>query len=198
MSSEGEPTGCIRVEGLEVRIADEAAFVIEGSGQQLTQQQYLDYTRDKVRQVSQAQKLNDLRNTWMNAATRRKLLTDLQATSVYVDVITDMLGQSEADQFDLPGHLTFGTPLRTRSERAAAFINRESRFLQTHPKPAREVLLALLEKYRPTGVDEISDPRIFRLPPFFEMGQAPGVVPHFGSLQKLQANLVELQSRIYD
>ena len=34
-----------------------------------------------------------------------------------------------------------------------------------HPptRSAREVLLALLEKYRATGVDEISDPRIFRL-----------------------------------
>ena len=198
LSPEGEPVGRIRVEGLEVRIADEAVFVIEGSGQQLTQQQYLDYTREKVRQVSQAQKLDDLRNTWINAITRRKLLTDLQAASVYVDVIADVLGQSEADQFDLLGHLTFGTPLRTRSERAAAFINRESRFLQAQPKPAQEVLLALLEKYRATGVDEISDPRIFRLPPFFEMGQAPGVARRFGSLPKLQSNLAELQRRIYD
>ena len=38
LSPEGEPIGRIRVEGLEVRIADEAVFVIEGSGQQLTQQ----------------------------------------------------------------------------------------------------------------------------------------------------------------
>ena len=198
LSPEGEPVGRIRIEGLEVRIADEAVFVIEGSGQQLTQQQYLDYTREKVRQVSQAQKLDDLRNTWINAATRRKLLTDLQAASVYVDVLADVLGQSEADQFDLLGHLTFGSPLRTRSERAAAFINRESRFLQTQPKPAQEVLLALLEKYRAVGVDEISDPRIFRLPPFFEMGQAPGVARRFGSLPKLQLNLAELQRRIYN
>jgi type I restriction enzyme R subunit len=69
--------GRIRVEGLEVRIADEVVFVIEGSGQQLTQQQYVDYTREKVRQISQAQKIDDLRNTWVNAGTRRKLLTDL-------------------------------------------------------------------------------------------------------------------------
>jgi type I restriction enzyme R subunit len=78
-----------------VRIADEAVFVIEGSGQQLTQEQYLDYTREKVRQVSQAQKIDDLRNTWINAATRRKLLTDLQAASVYVDVLADVLGQAK-------------------------------------------------------------------------------------------------------
>jgi len=197
LSPEGEPIGRIRVEGLEVRIADEAVFVIEGSGQQLTQQQYLDYTTDKVLQVSQAQKLDDLRNTWINAATRRKLLTDLQAASVYVDVIADVLGQSEADQFDLLGHLTFDTPLRTRSERAAAFLNRESKFLQAQPRPAQEVLLALLEKYRATGVEEISDPRIFRLPPFFEMGQAPGIARRFGSLTSLQEKLADLQRKIY-
>ncbi len=123
-----------------MRITDEAVFVIEGSGQQLTQQQYLDYSRDKVRQVSQAQKLDDLRNTWINAATRRILLTDFHAASVYVDVLADVLGQSEADQFNLLGHLTFGTPLRSRSKRAAAFINRRiavsSGATQTSPRSA--------------------------------------------------------------
>jgi hypothetical protein len=59
------------------------------------------------------------------------------------------------------------------------------------------VLLALLEKYRATGVDEISDPRIFRLPPFFEMGQAPGVARSFGSLPVLQEKFADLQNRIY-
>ena len=71
----------------------------------------------------------------------------------------------------------------------------ESRFLQVQPKPAQEVLL---EKYRATDVDEISDPRIFRLSPFFEMGQAPGVAYRFGSLVKLQTNFAELQRRIYN
>jgi type I restriction enzyme R subunit len=197
LKPEGEPVGRIRVEGLEVRIADEAVFVIEGSGQQLTQQQYLDYTREKVRLISQAQKIDDLRNTWVNAGTRRKFLTDLQNASVYVDVIADVIGQSDADQFDLLGHLTFDTPLRTRSERATAFLNREARFLQNQPRPAQEVLLALLEKYRAVGIEEISDPRIFRLPPFLEMGQAPGVARRFGSLPVLQEKLADLQNRIY-
>jgi len=197
LSPEGEPIGRIRVESLEVRIADEAVFVIESSGQQLTQQQYLDYTREKVRQISQAQKIDDLRNTWINAITRKKLLTDLQNASVYVDVIADVLGQTAADQFDLLGHLAFDTPLRTRSERATAFLNREARFLQNQPRPTQEVLLALLEKYRAVGIEEISDPRIFRLPPFFEMGQAPGVALRFGSLPALQEKLADLQYRIY-
>ena len=197
LKPEGEPVGKIRVEGLEVQISDEAVFIIEGSGQQLTQQQYIDYTRDKVRQLSQATKIDDLRNSWINATTRRKLLSDLKNASVYVDILADVLGQSEADQFDLLAHLTFGTPLRSRSERAAAFLNRESKFLQAQPKAAREVLLALLEKYRATSVDEISDPRVFRLPPFLEMGQAPGVARRFGSLPVLQERIADLQRKIY-
>ena len=197
LKPEGEPIGRIRVEGLEVRIADEAIFVIEGSGQHLTQKQYLDYTREKVRQVSQAQELDDLRNTWINTATRRKLLTDLQNESVYIDVLADVLGQSEADQFDLLGNIAFDAAVRTRSERATAFLNRESRFLDAQPQPAQEVLLALLDKYRAAGIEEISDPRIFRLPPFFEMGQAPGVARRFGSIHLLQKKISDFQRRIY-
>ena len=193
----GQPVGKIRVKGLEVHIADEAVFVIEGSGEQLTQQQYLDYTSARVQQVSQAHKVEELLEIWVDGERRHKFLQDLQQASVYVDVLADVLGQTETDQFDLLCHLAFGAPLRTRSERAAAFLNRESRFLGSYTPPAREVILALLEKYRALGIDEISDPRIFRLPPFLEMGQAPGVAQRFGSLPNLQRSLSEMQHRIY-
>ncbi len=39
--------------------------------------------------------------------------------------------------------------------------------------------------------------RGFRLSPFLEMGQAPGVTKLFGSLPDLQSSLTELQRRIY-
>ncbi|MBN1454157.1 MAG: DEAD/DEAH box helicase family protein [Anaerolineales bacterium] len=198
LKPEGEAPGRIRVEGLEVRIAEEAVFVIEGSGEHLTQAQYLDYTRAKVQQVSQASAVDGLRSIWVNTDTRRRFLQDLQQESVYVDVLAEVLGQSDADQFDLLCHLVFASPLHTRSERAAAFVNRESRFLKAHKPDAQEVILALLEKYRAVGIDEISDPRVFRLSPFREMGQAPGVAKRFGSLPGLQKSLTELQERIYN
>jgi type I restriction enzyme R subunit len=141
--------------------------------------------------------VDDLRSIWVDTTRRQEFLQALQQVSVYVDVLAEVLGRTETDQYDLLCHLTFGSPLRARSERAAAFINRESRFLGRHQVPAREVILALLEKYRAVGIDEISDPRVFRLSPFFEMGQAPGVTRRFGSLSKLQRSLTELQKRIY-
>jgi len=197
LKPEGEAVGRIRVEHLEVRIAEEAVFVIEGSGEQMTQKQYLEYTRAKVEQVSKALKLDDLRAIWIDTPRRRQLLDDLQGSSVYVDVLAEVLGQTEADQFDLLGYLTFDAPLRTRSERATAFINRESRFMNKHQKPAQEVISALLEKYRAAGIEEINDARVFRVSPFSEMGQAPGVARRFGSPEKLSEAIQQIQQRIY-
>lgn len=87
--------------------------------------------------------------------------------------------------------------LRPHYSTPAAFINRESHFLSGHGTPARDVILALVDKYRAAGIDEISDARVFRLPPFLEMGQAPGVVHRFGTTERLQEGLREMQQRIY-
>ncbi|MHC4691083.1 MAG: EcoAI/FtnUII family type I restriction enzme subunit R, partial [Planctomycetota bacterium] len=38
----------IQVKGLSITIADEATFLIEASGEQLTLAQYLDYTKGKI------------------------------------------------------------------------------------------------------------------------------------------------------
>lgn len=56
----------------------------------------------------------------------------------------DVLAQPRADQFDLLAHIAFGKPIRTRDDRADAFVNREQRFLEKQDPGAREVVLALL------------------------------------------------------
>ena len=193
----GQPVGKIRVEGLQVSIAEEAVFMMEKTGQQLTLAEYINHSAGSVRKVAGAENLEGLRSVWTDRDQRRRFLADLQAASVYVDVLAEVLGQSDADQYDLLAHLAFDAPIRARRERAEAFVNRENRFLSGHTLPARDVILALVDKYRSAGIDEISDARVFRLPPFLEMGQAPGVVRRFGSTEKLQDSLQELQRRIY-
>ncbi|MCL5997139.1 MAG: restriction endonuclease subunit R, partial [Chloroflexi bacterium] len=193
----GQPIGKIKVKGLQVSIADEAIFVIEETGQQLSLQQYLDHTRAKVLSSARTSDLAGLIAVWVDRDRRQQFIADLQAASVFTDVLAEVLNQTEADQLDLLAHIAFGAPIRTRSERATAFVNREGRFLQQHATPAREVILSLLDKYRAAGIEEISDPRVFRLPPFLQMGQAPGIVRRFGSAGALRASLQELQRRLY-
>jgi type I restriction enzyme R subunit len=69
--------------------------------------------------------------------------------------------------------------------------------LDCYQDEAREVILALLDKYRIGGVEQLSDPRVFRTSPFREMGQVPGVIRRFGGADQLQETLDEMQQRLY-
>jgi len=53
----------IKVVGLTVEIADEAIFLVESTGQQLTLEQYRDYARQKIIQAAPSRKT--LREIWV-------------------------------------------------------------------------------------------------------------------------------------
>jgi type I restriction enzyme R subunit len=195
LKPETGPVGKIRATGLIVTIADEATFLVESTGQQLTLEQYLDYTRSKV--VGFIPEWARLVEVWVDPSKREAFLKSLETESIHVDVLAEVLNQPRADQFDLLAHIAFGRPIRTRDERADAFANREQPFLGRLDPAAREVILALLDKYRLGGISEMSNPEIFRVPPFREMGQAPGIIRRFGGADRLRGTLGEVQRRLY-
>lgn len=83
-------------------------------------------------------------------------------------------------------------------QRAEAFRQRECAWLEGQSAQAREVILALLDKYELAGLQEMTDPQIFRVPPFREMGEVRAVVQRFGGDPKrLRETLIELQRRLY-
>jgi type I restriction enzyme R subunit len=193
----GQKAQKIRVKNLEVQIADEAVFIIEGTGEQLGLKEYLDYTRQRVKTASGIHSLEGLRQIWKEADSRNELRTELENNSVYVDILSEVLNQTDVDAFDLLGHLTFDAPLITRGDRVEAFQNRQSGYVQRKNEDQREVLMALLEKYRAFGIEEATNAKIFNLPPFDQMGRAPGVLKRFGSAPSYRAFLAEMQKRLY-
>jgi type I restriction enzyme R subunit len=186
--------GKIRVEGLEVTIADEAVFLIESTGQQLTLQQYRDYTRNRI--LAAAPTKRDLHDLWIDSEKRRSFLQDLARSSVHPQVLAEILGQPEADAFDLLAHIAFGSPIRTRSERAEAFRNREQAFIRRHREEARRTILELLDKYRMGGIEQL-EPEIFDVAPFREWGGVTRIGAWFGGLEALGRSLQEMRERIY-
>jgi type I restriction enzyme R subunit len=94
LQPERKKTSKIRVEGLEVTIADEAVFLIEETGQQLSLSEYRDFTRMKV--VKSAPTRHTLRDIWVNPESRRKFLEDLQSSSIHPEVLAEVLGQPDA------------------------------------------------------------------------------------------------------
>jgi type I restriction enzyme R subunit len=186
--------GKIRVEGLEVTIADEAVFLIEETGQQLTLNEYRDYTRRKI--IGVAQDWRNLREIWVHPERRKAFIEDLRKSSICPEVLTEVLNLFEADTYDLLCHIAFGFPLHTRSERASAFLNREQDFINRHGQDARMVILELLEKYRAEGIDQLSS-EVFSVSPFRGWGGAKEISGWFGDPKCLGEALEEMQERIY-
>ncbi len=189
-------SGRITVRGLEVTIADEATFVVTGMQEPMSLEQYLDYSRGKVAGfVPDWQKL---RAIWQDADQRAVFLEQLEAASVHVDVLAQVLEQPEVDHFDLLAHLAYGRPLQTRQDRATQFRSREQHWLSAQEADAREVILALVGKYELGGLKEMTNPTIFRVSPFREMGEARGVLRRFGGdPQQFRLTMAELQRRLY-
>ncbi|GBC78789.1 hypothetical protein HRbin08_02287 [bacterium HR08] len=151
LSREGQRARRIRVTGLQVEIADEALFIIEDTGERLTLNEYRNYTRERVRSAARTKR--DLRDIWVDSERRKRFLEELRRSSVHPEVLAEVLDRADADAFDVLCHIAFDSPIRSRSDRASAFENREQAFIAAHREEARRVVLELLDKYRAGGVE---------------------------------------------
>ena len=186
----------IAVTNLQVEIAEEATFIVEGHSAPMTLQQYVSYTRQKV--TDQTSSWEQLLSAWRESESRERLVATLTQASVYPSVLAEVLDQTEVDDVDILGHVAFDRALHTRYDRTLALRQRERAWLESYDREAREVLFALLGKYELGGLDQISDPRIFRVPPFRQMGDLRGVMRRFGGdPARLRHTLTELQQRLY-
>lgn len=123
-------------------------------------------------------------------------MEDLRRLSIHPEILAEVEGNTEADSYDVLAHLAFGTPIRTRSERAAAFLNREQDFIRRHLDNARRVILELLDKYRAGGIEQL-EPEIFGVSPFRDWGGAVKISRWFGGVESLGSSLREMRERIY-
>lgn len=185
----------ITLKGIEVYIAKEIRIVLTADGRTLTDAEYIEYSKKGV--VQRAASLNDLREIWADPKKRDKFLETLREQSIYPDLIASLLKRPDADSFDILAHITFGVPMFTRDERANAFKNLHGEFLNALDPKAQEVLLALLDKYRVGGIEEISKPEVFRIPPFDKYGFIRGVAKLFGGFDQLREAIDEVQRGLY-
>lgn len=186
----------IEVSNLSVEIAEEATFIVEGHSGPMTLQEYVNYTRQKV--VDMTGGWERLLERWREPDSRDALIGHLSQASVYPDVLAEVLDQTEADSVDILGHVAYERPLQSRYDRSLALRQRERGWLDGYDREAREVLYALLGKYELGGLPQITDPRIFRLPPFRQMGDVREIIRRFGGdPAHLRQALVELQRRLY-
>lgn len=186
----------IEVTNLKVEIADEATFMVEGHNEPMTLQEYVDYTRKKV--ISLTASWEKLLATWQKPEEREGLKEQLTRASIYPDVLAEVLDEQEVDEVDILGHVAYDRVLRTRYDRTLEMRQRDRPWFDSYDREAREVIYALLGKYELGGLRQITDPRIFRVPPFRQMGEVRGVVKRFGGdANQLRETMMEMQRRLY-
>ncbi|MCJ7533470.1 MAG: carboxypeptidase regulatory-like domain-containing protein [Anaerolineales bacterium] len=196
LKSASERKGLIQVRGLQVTIAEEATFIVAGMDEPMTLEAYVDYTRQEI--TRRYPDWQDFASAWQDPWQRQEVVEQLDKASVRPDVLAEVLEEPEVDEFDLLAYLAYGRALRTRRERVRAFQKQEVAWLSAYPKPAQEVILALLRKYELGGLRQITDPNIFRVSPFREMGELRGVIKRFGSDSgHLRSTIDEIQQRLY-
>jgi len=185
----------ITLKGIEVYIANEIRIVLTADGKTLTDAEYIEYSKNGV--IQRATSLDILREIWIDPKKRSSFLEALREKSIYPDLIASLLKRPDADSFDILAHITFEVPIFTRDERAIAFKNLHGEFLQAFDPKAQEVLLALLDKYRVGGIEEISKPEIFRIPPFDKYGFLREIAKLFGGFDRLREAINEMQRGLY-
>lgn len=183
------------VKGLPVYIAEEDRLVLEKEGRMLKVEEYISYAGKEV--AAQVRHIEDLRAVWLDPERRRLFLEELSQKSIYPEVIAELMQRPDIDGFDALAHVAYGSVPLTRDERAEALQNMESRFIQAFSENAREVIYALLGKYRFAGIEEIENPHTFELSPFDRMGGIKGVEERFVTIDNLKMAIDGIRQRLY-
>jgi len=196
LKPEKPPRQKIVLEGVEVYVAEETEIFISASGKTLTEAEYREYSREGV--LKRVANLDGLYEIWLDRERRRRFLDELQAESIFPRLLAGILKMPDADALDVIAHIAFGVPMLTRDERARAFLNAKHRVISALGQKAQEVVLSLLDKYRAGGIEQITRPEIFEVPPFDKLGYLRGVAGIFGGMENLKRAISLLERGIYE
>lgn len=181
------------VDGVEVSIIADMVYELDVNGKKNVVK-FTDYTAEQVRSLYPNSAT--LRRMWADARGRTDIMSVLESRGIDFERLMGVLGQEDADPFDLLCHVAFNAPVRTRKERANRVKLEETAFFEQYTGKAREILLGLLEKYTDYGITEF-DFDVLKIPPFTQYGNFTEISDYFGGATELWAAFEQLQVLIY-
>ena len=139
--------------------------------------------------------MSDFINTWDSIAKKAEIRDLLKERGIDLDQVKADQGMNDVDDFDFICHVAFDTRPLTREERAEGVKN--SDFFDGYTGVAREVLEALLEKYKNTGIYELESTDVLRLDPINQFGAPSRIAVAFGGKAAYLAAVKALEAQIY-
>lgn len=189
----GQPKPIVDANGCRVEIIHKTVSVYDANGKLLRQENIVDYTRENVR--GEYASLDNFIRKWSAEQKKDKIRELLLERGIDLEAMKAEQGMADVDDYDFICHVAFDKKPLTRRERADNVKKRD--FLSQYNGVAREVLEALLDKYRDTGIYEIEKTEILKIDPFMRLGKPAKIAGYFGGKEGYLKAVQELEEAIY-
>ena len=180
------------VSGVKFMVVAERVQYYDKDGK-LTTESLKDYTRRTVQEEFGT--LDEFLMRWKAADRKQAIIDELLERGVLLEALEDSTGH-DLDPFDLICHVAFDRPALTRRERVDNVRKRD--IFAKYGDQAREVLMALLDKYADQGLTSIAEIGVLKLDPFPELGTPIELVRRFGGRDKYRAAVGEIDTALYE
>jgi type I restriction enzyme R subunit len=182
-------------DGGKVEITAEGTYELDVDGNRLRIVRLTDYTAERVRSIYP--NAAALRAKWADPQHRGEIIKLLEEKGISFEALAAATNQPDADPFDLLCFIVFGTPLRTRRERANALRRKLNEAFKDYREEARAILDMLLEKYAEYGTEQFKLPSILKVPPISDYGTSQEIASMFGGNEQLREAIRQLQVLLY-
>ena len=179
------------VNDVEVEVINERVEYYDKDGKLVTES-LKDYTRKNIREEYAT--LNEFIHRWNREDKKTAVLEELKERGVFLEELKTEVGK-DLDDFDLILHLAFDQKPLTRKERANSVKKRD--YFGKYSDTAKEVLEALLDKYKNEGIRDLESIEILKLDPFNKIGSPTKIIKAFGGRDKYIKTIKELENQIY-
>ena len=193
----GERPGKYYLSKVNVSIVHETVQELDANGKVLRTVEFTTYTAEQVR--NKATSAEEFRVLWSDSNSRKTLVESLDEKGIELSHLAEIMDMPDADPFDLLCKLAFNPPdfkIRSRKQRAAQ-VRKQQNYFNKFSEPARNILLAILDKYEQAGPIELKLPDLLRLPPINNFGNTKEIAAIFGGAKKLMESMEELQQLLY-
>ena len=181
----------IYVNGVDVSVLVSREMYFDNNGKPITVS-LKDHTKEIIK--NHFATLNDFLNKWNDGEKKAAIIKELEDQGIMVEALTDAVDK-EADLFDIICHVAYDKPPLTRKERANN-VKKRNYFTKYGPQ-ARKVLEALLDKYADEGITTIENNEVLSIDPLTEFGTPPEIIRMFGSKEKYNRAIGELEKELY-
>lgn len=183
----------IRVRGVEVYVMSERVQYYDKDGRLITED-LKNYSKKNI--LQEYSTLNDFLTKWNSDEKRKVIIEELKNQGILLEALREEIKNPDLDDFDLICHIAYDKKPLTKSERAKNV--KQKGYFEKYSEQAKNVLLALLDKYATDGVADFEDRTILQLEEFRQYGNPVTIVNKiFGGLQSYLAAVRELKSQIY-